>query len=140
MKKLIYVTGALLIMGTTLFQSQIVLNTPVAQQNQEVSDPNSITLAPGFSASSSIINTFRAYIGDTNNNNPVIHPDYSGSGTIMENYIATRTYLEATNTSSSSAKQFYDIQYFDGLGRPKQVVNVKASPQGKDIVTYFEYD
>ncbi|PKF74381.1 sugar-binding protein [Chryseobacterium sp. PMSZPI] len=58
----------------------------------------------------------------------------------MENYIATRTYLEATNTSSSSAKQFYDIQYFDGLGRPKQVVNVKASPQGKDIVTYFEYD
>ncbi|MFC4380296.1 DUF6443 domain-containing protein, partial [Chryseobacterium bernardetii] len=29
---------------------------------------------------------------------------------------------------------------FDGLGRPKQVVNVKASPGGKDVVTHIEYD
>ncbi len=32
------------------------------------------------------------------------------------------------------------VQYFDGLGRPKQVVNVKASPGGKDVVTHIEYD
>ncbi|WP_267407011.1 MULTISPECIES: DUF6443 domain-containing protein, partial [unclassified Chryseobacterium] len=31
-------------------------------------------------------------------------------------------------------------QYFDGLGRPKQVVNVKASPLGRDVVTPIEYD
>ncbi|MBT2623633.1 DUF6443 domain-containing protein [Chryseobacterium sp. ISL-6] len=32
------------------------------------------------------------------------------------------------------------VQYFDGLGRPKQVVNIKASPTGKDVVTPIEYD
>ena len=33
-----------------------------------------------------------------------------------------------------------DIQYFDGLGRPKQNVNVFASPQGKDVITPIKYD
>ncbi|RTZ49641.1 hypothetical protein EJ377_04455 [Chryseobacterium arthrosphaerae] len=32
------------------------------------------------------------------------------------------------------------VQYFDGLGRPKQGIAVKASPTGKDIVSYIEYD
>ncbi|RRQ46718.1 RHS repeat-associated core domain-containing protein [Chryseobacterium sp. SC28] len=32
------------------------------------------------------------------------------------------------------------IQYFDGLGRPKQVLNVKASPLGNDVVTPIIYD
>ncbi|REC69947.1 RHS repeat-associated core domain-containing protein, partial [Chryseobacterium elymi] len=32
------------------------------------------------------------------------------------------------------------VQYFDGLGRPKQVVNIKASPLGRDVVTHIEYD
>ncbi|WP_054508748.1 DUF6443 domain-containing protein [Chryseobacterium sp. ERMR1:04] len=57
-----------------------------------------------------------------------------------ENYVQTRTYLEPVATSSSTAKQIHTVQYFDGLGRPKQVVNVKASPQGRDVVTHIEYD
>ncbi|WP_265131355.1 RHS repeat-associated core domain-containing protein [Chryseobacterium oranimense] len=57
-----------------------------------------------------------------------------------ENYIQTRNYLEPVSTSSPTAKQTESVQYFDGLGRPKQIVNVKASPLGKDIVTHFEYD
>ena len=57
-----------------------------------------------------------------------------------ENYIQSKTYLEPVTTSSSTAKQIETIQYFDGLGRPKQVVNVKASPTGKDVVTHIEYD
>ncbi|AZA53161.1 DUF6443 domain-containing protein [Chryseobacterium sp. G0201] len=57
-----------------------------------------------------------------------------------ENYIETRTYLEPVATSSSTAKQIHTVQYFDGLGRPKQVVNVKASPLGRDVVTQIEYD
>ncbi|MGE8553345.1 MAG: DUF6443 domain-containing protein [Chryseobacterium jejuense] len=55
-----------------------------------------------------------------------------------ENYIQSKTYLDyngATATKSSET-----VQYFDGLGRPKQVVNVKASPQGKDVFTHIEYD
>ncbi|GAA4161054.1 DUF6443 domain-containing protein [Chryseobacterium ginsenosidimutans] len=57
-----------------------------------------------------------------------------------ENYIQSRTYLEPVTTSSSTAKQIETVQYFDGLGRPKQAVNVKASPTGKDVVTHIEYD
>ena len=57
-----------------------------------------------------------------------------------ENYIQSRTYLEPVTTSSPDAKQINTVKYFDGLGRPKQIVNVKASPQGKDVVTHIEYD
>ncbi|SDI87545.1 RHS repeat-associated core domain-containing protein [Chryseobacterium taeanense] len=57
-----------------------------------------------------------------------------------ENYVYSKTYLEPVTTSSSTARQSETVQYFDGLGRPKQVVNVKASPQGKDVVNHIEYD
>ena len=57
-----------------------------------------------------------------------------------ENFIETKTYLESVTTSSSTAKQIGTVQYFDGLGRPKQIVNVKSAPSGKDIVTHIEYD
>ncbi|WP_294225092.1 DUF6443 domain-containing protein [uncultured Chryseobacterium sp.] len=60
--------------------------------------------------------------------------------TSTENYIQSRTYLEPVTSSSSTAKQIETVQYFDGLGRPKQIVNVKASPLGKDIVTPILYD
>jgi len=60
--------------------------------------------------------------------------------TSTENYIQTRTYLEEKTTSDPDAKQIHTVEYFDGLGRPKQIVNVKASPQGKDLVTPIVYD
>jgi hypothetical protein len=55
-----------------------------------------------------------------------------------ENYVYTKTYLDYTGTTPTKTSE--TVQYFDGLGRPKQVVNVKASPQGKDVVTHIEYD
>ncbi|ALR29411.1 hypothetical protein ATE47_02165 [Chryseobacterium sp. IHB B 17019] len=55
-----------------------------------------------------------------------------------ENYIYTKTYL--SDPSLSNPKTSETVQYFDGLGRPEQVINVKASPTGKDIVQHFEYD
>jgi len=57
-----------------------------------------------------------------------------------ENYVQSKTYLEPVTTSSSDARQINTVQYFDGLGRPKQIVNVKASPLGRDIVTPISYD
>ncbi|MGG7551316.1 DUF6443 domain-containing protein [Chryseobacterium arthrosphaerae] len=57
-----------------------------------------------------------------------------------ENYISTRTYLEPTTTSNPYVKNAETVQYFDGLGRLKQGIAVKASPTGKDIVSYIEYD
>ena len=60
--------------------------------------------------------------------------------TPTENYIQSSTYLEPVTTSGASARKMETVQYFDGLGRPKQMVNVKASPLGRDVVTHFEYD
>ncbi|MGN7758086.1 DUF6443 domain-containing protein [Chryseobacterium sp. 22532] len=55
-----------------------------------------------------------------------------------ENYVYSKTYL--SDPALSTPKTSETVQYFDGLGRPKQVVNVKASPLGKDMVTHIEYD
>ncbi|MEI3791441.1 MULTISPECIES: DUF6443 domain-containing protein [unclassified Chryseobacterium] len=55
-----------------------------------------------------------------------------------ENYVYSKTYL--SDPTLSTPKTSETVQYFDGLGRPKQVVNVKASPLGKDMVTHIEYD
>ncbi|AZA77617.1 RHS repeat-associated core domain-containing protein [Chryseobacterium sp. G0186] len=60
--------------------------------------------------------------------------------TSTENYIQSKTYLEAVTTTSTTARQIETVQYFDGLGRPKQIVNVKASPLGRDVATKIEYD
>lgn len=57
-----------------------------------------------------------------------------------ENYVESRAYLEAVPSTSSTAKQVHTVQYFDGLGRPKQVVNVKGSPAQKDVVMHIVYD
>jgi len=58
--------------------------------------------------------------------------------TTTENYVYSKTYLDYNGTSPTKTSE--SIQYFDGLGRPKQVVNIKASPTGKDVVTHIEYD
>ncbi len=55
-----------------------------------------------------------------------------------ENYVQSKTYLDYNGTTAT--KSIETVQYFDGLGRAKQVVNVKASPLGKDVVTPIEYD
>jgi len=55
-----------------------------------------------------------------------------------ENYVYSKTYL--TDPTSSTPKSVESVQYFDGLGRPKQVVNIKASPLQRDVVTHIEYD
>ncbi|CAA7196831.1 DUF6443 domain-containing protein [Chryseobacterium potabilaquae] len=55
-----------------------------------------------------------------------------------ENYVSSKTYL--SDPTQPNPKTSETVQYFDGLGRPKQIVNVKASPSGKDVVTPIEYD
>ncbi len=60
------------------------------------------------------------------------------SGSSSENYIQTKTYLDYNGTVPS--KTLETVQYFDGLGRSKQFVDVKASPLEKDVVTHIEYD
>lgn len=60
--------------------------------------------------------------------------------TQSENYIYSRTYLEAVTSTSNTAKQLQQVGYIDGLGRPKQDISIKATATGKDIVVPLEYD
>ena len=55
-----------------------------------------------------------------------------------ENYVYSKIYL--SDPTLPNVRTSETVQYFDGLGRPKQIVNIKASPQGKDVVTPIEYD
>ncbi|MEG1665783.1 DUF6443 domain-containing protein, partial [Chryseobacterium sp.] len=55
--------------------------------------------------------------------------------TTTENYIYTKNCLNEDCSRKSEA-----VQYFDDLGRSKQIINIKASPSDKDIVTPIEYD
>ncbi|PRB03836.1 sugar-binding protein [Chryseobacterium sp. MYb7] len=60
--------------------------------------------------------------------------------TNTENYIRTRAYLDSVTISSPNANKIETVQYFNGLGKEKQTVNVKASPMGRDLVTPTVYD
>ncbi|AZA84950.1 sugar-binding protein [Chryseobacterium lactis] len=52
-----------------------------------------------------------------------------------ENFVQSKDCL-----NQDCSKKVESVVYYDGLGRPKQVVNVKASPTGKDLVTPVTYD
>ncbi|QQV03069.1 MULTISPECIES: DUF6443 domain-containing protein [Chryseobacterium] len=60
---------------------------------------------------------------------------FAQSLTSSENYVYTKVYLSADGSKKSET-----VQYFDGLGRPKQVVQIKATPLGQDLVVPVEYD
>ncbi|WP_250255443.1 DUF6443 domain-containing protein [Chryseobacterium sp. Marseille-Q3244] len=55
--------------------------------------------------------------------------------TSSENYIYSKTCL-----SNDCSKVSETVQYFDGWGKPVQVIDIKATPQGKDMVSHIEYD
>lgn len=55
--------------------------------------------------------------------------------TDTQNYTRTQGCLDA-----DCIKKAEVVQYYDGLGRAKQIINVKASPAQKDVVSHMEYD
>ncbi|RZS93147.1 DUF6443 domain-containing protein [Aquimarina brevivitae] len=60
-----------------------------------------------------------------------------------ENYVFTRAY-QVPLTDSLDIQYNKDvvesISYFDGLGRAKQQIGIKATPDLRDIITHIEYD
>ncbi|WP_298341124.1 DUF6443 domain-containing protein [uncultured Algibacter sp.] len=61
--------------------------------------------------------------------------------TPTENYIKTTTYQVETTTGSVLAdEKIESVTYFDGLGRPKQIVSVAAGGNKEDIITHINYD
>ncbi|WP_418122979.1 DUF6443 domain-containing protein [Chryseobacterium sp. PTM-20240506] len=61
---------------------------------------------------------------------------FSQSGlTDNENYSYTKSCL-----TEDCSKKVESVQYFDGLARPKQIISIKGTPSGKDIVQHIVYD
>jgi len=65
--------------------------------------------------------------------------------TSNQNYILTRTFRDTVRIAQLAAQRTigqenHTIQYFDGLGRAVQTVQLMASPTYKDIVQHIEYD
>ena len=58
--------------------------------------------------------------------------------TPTENYTYTKTYL--SDPTLPNPKTDETVKYEDGLGRPKQFISIKATPNGKDVVVLNEYD
>jgi len=52
-----------------------------------------------------------------------------------ENFVQSKSCL-----NDDCSKKAETITYFDGLGRPKQVIMVKSTVSGKDLVTPITYD
>ena len=96
----------------------------------------SVTLKTGFSASAAAGQSFRLRVVAKDEH-------YQGQYDNTKNYIVTKMFRKEM-TSSASASKISDvteqIQYFDGLGRPEQVVIRHASPEGHDLVQHIEYD
>jgi len=63
---------------------------------------------------------------------------YSQNLTDTENYVYKKTYL--SDPSDPVQKQLESVQYLDGLGRPKQVISIKSTPSGQDMVLPIVYD
>ncbi|MFZ4930165.1 DUF6443 domain-containing protein [Chryseobacterium sp. Mn2064] len=56
-----------------------------------------------------------------------------------ENYISIKNYIsKGSDTLAKPPTQ--TVQYFDGIGRIKQIIGVKSTSKGRDIVTHVEYD
>ncbi len=65
--------------------------------------------------------------------------------TAAQNYILTRTFRDTVKLAQLAnqrtiGQENQSMQYFDGLGRPSQTVQLMASPTYKDIVQHIEYD
>lgn len=60
-----------------------------------------------------------------------------------ENYIYSRTFQTPVTSVSNPLNDkevIESISYFDGLGRPKQNIAIKGSPERQDIITHIGYD
>ena len=57
-----------------------------------------------------------------------------------KNYIYVQEPTVPVQAVTASTEAIRSVQYFDGLGRPKQSIAIQATPEGKDIVSKVEYD
>jgi hypothetical protein len=115
-------------------QTDVILNQPLTEDTQVIAN-NSIILAAGFSSNGY---SFEGMVDAPQ----VIQVVHNITPTSTKNYIQSITprvpLLSIPTQSNFEASEV--VQYFDGLGRPEQVVSVGAGPTGHDVVQPIEYD
>ncbi|MDQ0640980.1 RHS repeat-associated protein [Pedobacter sp. W3I1] len=104
----------------------------------EISAPLSVTLIDGFHTMGPvrIFTTGLSYVDCV---------PLTSTPSTNQNFILTRTFKQpVTDATIGNSRSVCDenqsIQYFDGLGRPLQTVQVEGSPGFKDIVQHIAYD
>ena len=140
MKKLFFFSAVLITVWSNIAHSQQLIREIDYEVTQDlnVASPDYILLKPG-----ALIRgvNFRAYISDDGNDNEVAYTAPSLAN--GENYVYTRSFQSAMTNDSGIDSEFdviESISYVDGLGRSKQQIALKASPDLKDIVTHIAYD
>src|SRR5690606_33870275 len=83
------------------------------------------------------------YIASLSDSPDTGDPNYVSPILSDQNYVYTRSYqrgMPHPDSITLNSDVIESVTYFDGLGRPMQQVGIKASPDGKDIVTHIGYD
>jgi len=130
-----------------LFSLFFLLNLSVFSQQQNLVLNSYDGVSTSFRALGSITLQNGFYIPSGKNvrlsiqTSPNLVSSFSGN----QNYIATRSFRAPVKVDQLSIvrdikDENQSVQYFDGLGRPIQSVEVMASPTYKDIVQHVEYD
>jgi Domain of unknown function (DUF6443) len=130
---------AFLLLCTRSSAQQPHKTVSVYNGESEISAQLSVTLTDGFHTTGPV-RIFTTGISYTN-----CQP-LASTPSVSQNFILTRTFkqpgvTEATiNNSRSVCDENQTIQYFDGLGRPLQTIQLQGSPSFKDIVQPIVYD
>lgn len=95
----------------------------------KITDEHSVSLMPGFNFHADLTKWLLVMI-EKNSGGTKTKPHPSD-----HNYIHTCTFLDKYGDSSIDA-----IQYYDGLGRPDQLVQAGITPTFGDLVSLQEYD
>ncbi|MFM7855405.1 MAG: DUF6443 domain-containing protein, partial [Flammeovirgaceae bacterium] len=113
----------------------VSLNSPITV-NTDVVAVRSITIGNGFSAGPGI--TFSARIFPPNQYLPF--PNQNQNYIKKEEVIVQGISSQSALDNASTFQKKVTYQYFDGLGRPVQMVAVREAPSFSDIIAPIEYD
>ncbi|NQD71421.1 RHS repeat-associated core domain-containing protein [Sphingobacterium shayense] len=134
-KILLYLLPVWIFVGSVFGQS---VDLELDRYNGEtiIKASNSITLKNGFHIPRSSKTVLLSVGG---------FPSFTSVPTGSQNYILTRTFRKAVKSGElglvrTIGEENQTVQYFDGLGRPVQTVELMASPTYRDIVQHMEYD
>ncbi len=137
MKKILSIITFFGFCASIFAQAQQHKTYSVYNNQTELSASGSVTLLPNFHAPSG--SNLRIFIQDDCGS-------LSSMPSSNQNYVLTRIFkvpgvnAQNLNDARTLCQENQAIQYFDGLGRPLQTVQVGASPNYQDIVTPVAYD